>query len=460
MTGSDGEGTRPTTGSEGESQHPTTGPSRLTRRGVLAVGGATLAAGCSGLGGLFGPDEVRLDASAVRAVASGDVPEVTEPLPVEVTADHVEDSQTSAESDLESVPLPLSAEELPNGTMRWVLENEVEHARALLESASETGGTRDRLDSLRHARQHTRYVAAAWAYTNEEVTIDDVRERAATVRENAETFREDWSYVGADPVRVMLVGDAVESWAGAARRYATLGDLTFDHRPDSALGVGERAGEVEHGHAYLADATHVDEQVRASLSDPPSMRETLTDARASLTDTVESHLETVPDDVGNPSDLVDTDRNLEGTPGWVALDDLHSNLIGSLEPTDDVASDVVERVRDLVFAEAFTKLRERVEDGEEFGVTSTEELGERRETAVSAVETALTESPDRRLARRLLADEIWHLRDADEALGRYDSTVVADALHWEIGDYLTLTMGARGVPPACRTGLDALGVNV
>jgi len=290
--------------------------------------------------------------------------------------------------------------------------------------------------------------------------LDDVRERAATVRENAETFREDWSYVGADPVRVMLVGDAVESWAGAARRYATLGDLTFDHRPDSALGVGERAGEVEHGHAYLADATHVDEQVRASLSDPPSMRETLTDARASLTDTVESHLETVPDDVGNPSDLVDTDRNLEGTPGWVALDDLHSNLIGSLEPTDDVASDVVERVRDLVFAEAFTKLRERVEDGEEFGVTSTEELGERRETAVSAVETALTESPDRRLARRLLADEIWHLRDADEALGRYDSTVVADALHWEIGDYLTLTMGARGVPPACRTGLDALGVNV
>jgi len=431
--------------------------SRLTRRGALALGGATLAAGCSGLGGVFGSNESRLDASAVRDVASGEVPSVVEPLPVEVAADYVDGSRASAESDLAGVPLPLSAAELPNGTMRQVLENETDHARSLLESASEAAGTRERLGSLRHARQHTRFVAAAWAYTNDEATSEDVSERAATVRENVEAFREDWTYVGEDPVRVVLVGDAVESWTGTARRYATLGDPTLDYRPDSALGVGELAGEVEHGHAYLADATHVDEQFRGSLSDPPSMRETLTDARASLTDTVESRLEGVPESVGGPTDLVDTDRDLDGTPAWVALDDLHSNLVGELEPTDDLARDVVERVRDLAFAEALGNLRDRVEDGATFGVTSAEELGERRETAVSAVEAAMEESPDRRLARRLLADEVWHLADADEGLGRYDSTVVADALHWEIGDYLTLTMLARGVPPACRTALDALG---
>jgi|GEM_PF-309016 len=442
-----------------EGTRPTTGPSRLTRRGALALGGATLAAGCSGLGGLFGSNEVRLDASAVREVASGDVPEVTEPLPVAVTAGHVDGSRASAESDLTGVPLPLSAEELPNGAMRQVLANEAEHARSLLESASEAEGTRERLGTLRHARQHTRYVAAAWAYTNREVTIDDVRERAAAVRDDVAAFREEWTYVGEDPVRVVLVGDAVESWVGAARRYATLGDLTFDYRPDSALGVGERAGDVEHGHAYLADATHVDEQFRASLSDPPSMRETLTDARASLTDALESHLADLPDEVEGPGDLVETDRDHDGTPAWVALDELYFNLTGDFEPTDDVAKDVVERVRALVFAEALTTLRDRVDDGETFGVTSAEELGERRETAVSAVETALDESPDRRLARRILADEIWHLADVDEQLARYDGSVVADALHWEIGDYLTLTMVGRGVPPACRTALDALGVD-
>jgi hypothetical protein len=447
------------TGSGGEGRRRTTGESRLTRRGVLALGATTLAAGCSGLDGLLGPGEVRLDVSAVREATSGEVPEVTEPLPVDVAADYVEGSRASAGSDLESVPLPLSAEELPNGTMRWALGNEVEHARALLESATEAAGTRERLDSLRHAREHTRYVAAAWAYTNDEVTVGDVRERAGTVRENVESFREGWTYVGDDPVRVVLVGDAVESWTGAARRYATLDDPTFQYRPDSTLGVGERAGEVEHGHAYLADATHVAERFRASLSDPPSMREALTDARASLTETVESRLESVPRDVDDPNDLGDTDRDLDGTPAYVALDALRSSLLGDLEPTDNLTMDVVERVRDLAFAEGFTRLRDRVESGEEFGVTSAEEVGQRREAAVSAVEMALDESADRRLARRLLADELRHLVDADETLARHDGVVVTGSLHWELGGYLTLTTFARGVPPACRTALDALGID-
>jgi len=436
-----------------------TDESRLTRRGALALGGAALTAGCSGLGGLFGPNEVRLDASAVREAASGEVPSVTRPLPVEVAAAHVDASRESAESDLDGVPLPLSAEELPNGTMRRVLANEVEHARAVLESASEAAGTRERLDSLRHAREHTHYVAAAWAYTNDEATADGVRDRAGTVRADVEAFRGDRTYVGEDPVRVVLVGDAVESWTGAARRYATLDDPTFRYRPDSALGVGERAGEVEHGRAYLADAIHVDEQFSASLSNPPSMRETLTDARTSLTETVESRLVDVPDDVDERNDLVETDRDLDGTPARVALDELWSNLLGDREPTDDVARDVVERFRDLAFAEAFLLLRERVENGEEFGVTSAEDIGDRREAAVSAVENALEGSPDRRLARRILANEVWHLTDVDEQLGGWENTVVADSLHWEIGDYLSLTMLARGVPPACRTALDALGVD-
>ncbi|MEF8851185.1 MAG: hypothetical protein V5A44_00155 [Haloarculaceae archaeon] len=79
----------------------------------------------------------------------------------------------------------------------------------------------------------------------------------------------------------------------------------------------------------------------------------------------------------------------------------HEGLIAS-DPAARtlVAADVVERLRGLAYVEAFATLQKRVEDGAEFGVESVAEVRERREAAVSAVETALEESPDRRLAGR------------------------------------------------------------
>ena len=434
-----------------------TGEPRLTRRGVLAVAGTTLAGGCSALDSV-GPDTT-LDATAVAEVTRGDTPTVAKPLPVGVEEDHLAAARASAESDLDSAPLPLSAESVPNGVVRALLEREVEYARESLGRANDAPGVRERLDSLRHAREHARYVAAAWAAANDDRTVEGVRDRAGTVRSDLAGFREERAYVGVDPVRATLVHGAVDEWTDSAGRHADLADERFEYDPASAPGVGERAREVEYGRAVLDDARHVHGRFTDSLSDPPSVRPTLVDARESLTEEIESRLADLPPtDAADPATFVDTDRDIEETVAAVVLDDLHFRLPHRLEPDDALAEDVLERLAGLTHVGAFERFRERVETGDEFGVGTVDELAERRETAVSAVDRALAESPDRRLARQVLADRLWRITRTDRELRDYEDSVRASGIRWEVGEYVAMAMLARSVPAACRTTLDALGV--
>lgn len=434
-----------------------TDEARFSRRDVLALVGATALAGCGGLPGL-GEESVELDGEAVADVASGETPTIAGPLPVDVGDGYLADSRERAESALASAPLPLTAEEMPNEVMRERLAAEVEHARDLLDAATEAPGVRERLGHLGHAREHARFVATAWAYANDEVALADVRDRAETVRTDAKTYREGWAYVGTDPVRALLVGDAVEAWTGTARRYATLDD-PGQYSTANALGVGERAGSVEHGRAYLADARRVGDRYAASLADPPSVRETFATAHESLAETLETRRDGLPGpDVHDPNDLVDVDRDLQGTPAGVALDDLHWRASPSDEPDepDEPAGDVVERSFDLAGTVAFRSLRDRVAGGETFTVESADELRERRSSAVSAFESAIADSDDRRLARRLLADRSRWFDDVDRDLDRYGDTVSARSLEYEIGRYVELAAFARAVPEAVAETLDAL----
>jgi hypothetical protein len=434
-----------------------TGELRLTRRGVLGVAGATLVGGCSALDSLgSGPT---LDAAAVAEITGRDTPTVAKPLPGGVAADHLAAARAGAESDLDSAPLPLSATDVPNGVVRALLEREVEYARESLGRATDAVGVRDRLDALRHAREHARYVAAAWAAANEDLTVEAVRERAATVRSDLADFREDRAYVGEDPVRATLVHGAVDEWTVSAGRHGDLADERFEYDPASAPGVGERAREVEYARAVLDDARHVHGRFTDSLSDSPSVRPTLVDARKSLSGETDSRLaELPPADATDPATFADTERDLEETVAAVVLDDLHFRLPHRLEPDDALAADVLERLAGLAHVGAFERFRDRIEAGEEFGVESVDELAERRETAVEAVEQAIAESPDRRLARHVLADRLWRIIRTDEELRNYDDRVRASGIRWEVGEYVAMAMLARSVPAACRTTLDALGI--
>jgi hypothetical protein len=431
-----------------------TDESGLTRRGTLALAGAALVGGCSALG-----SDTTLDATAVAEVAAGDAPTVAKPLPVDVADDHLGAARASTESDLESAPLPLSAESVPNGVVRALLERELEYARESLGRASDATGVRERLGALRHAREHARYVAAAWAATNDDLTVGAVRDRAAAVRSDLAGFREERAYVGVDPVRAALVHGAVDEWTASAGRHADLTDERFEYDPGSAPGVGERAREVEYGRAALDDARHVHRTLADSLTDPPSMRPTLVAARESLTGDIESRLADLPPvDATDPATFADTERDLDGTVAEVVLDDLHFRLPHRLEPDGVLAGDVLGRLEGLAHVGAFERFRDRVEDGDEFGVESVDELAERRETAVAAVESGLDESTDQRLARQVLADRLWRITRTDEELRNYEDAVHATGIRWEVGEYVATAMLARSVPAACRTALDALGV--
>lgn len=459
---------------------------RTTRRGVLALAGATVLSGCGFLPGVGGDggDRTELDGDEVATVASGTVPSVPDPLPVDVTDAHVTASRERAESALASVPLPLSADELPNGVMRAEIEHEAEHARDHLPDPDEDLPVESRLSNLRDARESARFVAAAWAYAEDELTPADVRGHREAVVADAREFRADWEYVGDDVVRALLVHDTVESWTGAARRAAEPDDPPRPEprtpagtagesgqrspptprrprpEPTNALTVGERAGEVENGRAYVDDARHVGEQFRASLSDPPSIRATLTDARESLTATFESRRADLPTvEPSDANDLVTVDRDLERSPGGDALETLYWEFPDSVEATDDLASDVLDLTHALANADAFASLRERIANGEQFTVESVADLRDRRSAAVTAIEDALAASTDRRLARKILEWAAYDLTYADRELRRYDGeSVSARSVDYEVSEYVAAAALARAVPDACAATLDALGV--
>lgn len=432
---------------------PGVGAARITRRGVLALAGATALAGCSALDALGGEEPVELDGEAVAAIPDGE-PSVTEPFPVAVAESHARASADRARESLDQAPLPFDDGEIPNGAMREELTHRADRARESLERADAAESDRQRLRHLASARERARSVAAAWAYVEGDLAPADVREAAAAVGSDAQAFRDAWEYVGDDPVRALLAAEVVESKASAAGRYAER-DRPGE-RAENALTVGEDAGEVEHARASLADARHVAERFRDSLSEERALRGTFEGAREALIGEIRTRRDSLPGDPEEPSSLHPDD--LDGTTTESAVEELAWRVPEDehLPGTGDPASDVLRRCEWLAYTEALAALLDRVDDGERYAVESVDELRERRTTAVEALRTALAESDDERLARWIGADVKHMIARADDGLDRHGETVDARYLDGEIGEYVAAAFAADAIPDACATALDAL----
>ena len=435
---------------------------RVSRRGLLALGGATLLAGCGFVSDSFGDEEpVELDSATLAEVVAAEGPNVTGPLPVAVDDDHVAASRDRARSALSSVPLPLSAGELPNEAMRAEVHDEADHARAHLSEAEGAPGTRERLELLAHARGPARSVEATWAFANGELSAADVESARESVQTDIRQFRTDWNYVGSDPVRAVVVHALVETWTKSARNRAER-DRGDDGTAVNALVVGERAGEVESARASLVDARHVGERFVDSLSDPRPLDATFRDARESLASTVESKMENAPDSDAEPGELVDAD--VDETVAGYALRELHRSLPydGVEMRTEGRAETVLRQVDALARIGAFETFRDRVAAGDHRTVESAEDVRTIRSSAVTAIEDALDASRDERLARAVLADLddyfAYAARELDRQIDTDGETVERHWIARDIALYVQAEYIASATPDACDEGLAALGV--
>jgi len=436
---------------------------RLTRRGALALGGATLLAGCGAVPNPLKPGPVELDGAALTRIADREGPAVDHPLPVAVADTHVADSRERAHAMLDGAPLPLTVDDLPNGAMREAIADRAEHAREHLAEAVRETDTRERLELLAHARGPARAVEAAWATVEDDLTAADVRAARRSVREDLRRFRDERAFVGdtGDPVRPVIVHALVGSWLRDADRH--LGEEPDESSPVTPITVGDRASEVEQARATLADARHVGERFTESLTESRSLESTVADARDSLAETIDSRMADKPTEDAALSSLVDSESNLEGTVAGTAVRQLHGDLPygGEFVPDTDLPGTILWQVETLAQIGGFETLRERIAADEHRTVESAEDVEELRRAAATAVEDAVTESADDRLARTELASLAgwfdYAARDLDRQVG--DDPVELEWIVDDIALYLQIEAIAGAVPAAVDEALAALGAS-
>ncbi|QPV61387.1 hypothetical protein I7X12_11470 [Halosimplex litoreum] len=440
---------------------------RLTRRRLLAVTGATALGGCAGLGVGGELEPTPLDATAVATAVSGSLPTVTEPFPVTVAGSHFEASRRAVRSTLDGLPDPIPSTGPPDEATRAMVRRGVERTRVNLTAADDAETARERLGELRDARSSAARAAAAWAFATDELTREAVRSRGRTLEREVEAFRDARTLVGDpdEPVRALfansIVGslaeragdDATPEWDDYERDSSdapTAADAAAEQLPD-VRAVGKRAGTIAEGRARLADARHLDERFADSLADASPMVSTFTEARDGLTATLRSGVAEFPGPDVDAAELVGTDAGDVGRAVEDALRQLHAaaHYLADREATGDPASDVLARHRGLAQAAAFETLRDRVTHGDGLGVDSAADLRERRDEAVDAVETALAESADRRLARELLSYPVARMESTDASLREWDDATLQQAAVVDRARYyIEFAALARAAPDA------------
>ncbi|WP_115865029.1 serine/threonine-protein kinase [Halorussus litoreus] len=435
---------------EGRSNGRRRGPTSATRRGFLALAGAASLAGCNEFGLSSEDEPPKIDGEAFADALSADPPTVAETLPVDVEQSHLDASADHARDLLSSVPAPFDDEEIPNGAIRDELSRRYEDASAELDDARDAPTDAETMVRLRDARGNARGVAAGWEAIDDGLTRADVLDTVPDLRDDIDAFRHQWRYVGSEPVRTVLAHGQVEELVayavgrsrGAAERSRAM--------PEDPTTVAELAGRIGEARAALDDAEYVFERYADSLDDPRDVRDGLQAAGEDLTATLDDRRASLPDgDPGDASSFVD--RDIEGTPVAVALEDLYRGFeyadgIDEERATGRRASVVLSAHETLVRMEAFESLRERVANDEHVTVESSEDVRRIRERAFEAVEEAV-ESGDE-LTLRLVAAISGDFEYVEDELGGYadDDEVSVAWLDRELGLYVLIGAMARASP--------------
>lgn len=420
---------------------------RTTRRGLLALAGTSLLAGCTDFAGLEGGTEPTIRAYDLPDIDPDEDPEpaVPESVPIDVAPEHVDAARNRVTTLLAELPTPLGPEDVPNGYIRERLSDAATDATTGLNDARDARTELVALESLRRARAEARYAAAGWAVADRDLSTGTLQREYRRAVSKARSVRDAHEYVGTDPVRAALVHARIED--------------TLERVIDSSVPSQNRTGllysaewgeTAESARAHLEDARHLDEQFTASLPDDAgTVEETLTEAAETLLTDIRSRRARLP-----PEPTAEEWDIPEQVIGDVHRDVNHG--VTRIADANGPASAVVDANRRLTRFHALDRLQERIENDELSRPQSAEAVREIRSTAYDALAGALAESPAPELTRTAVASAAWRVAGADRELARYEGEVAASRLDTTVADYVVATAIGRAAPDVSRQTVETL----
>lgn len=420
----------------------------LTRRGLLAVVGTSAVAGCSGLDGLTGGQQ-----DTIRAYDLPDIdeesalePSVQPSVPVEIEESYLKTALGRTSSLLESLPLPLGPEHIPNGHIRTDLTDAAAAATDSVDEARSADTLFAALRALRYARKRARYAAAGWAFVDEGLTVDDARRAYRRSATDARSRRETHTYVGSDPVRAVLVHARIER----ALELASDGpDVHASRDRSGLLTVAAWGDEAESARALVADARHLDARFTASLPDDAETLEgPIRNAGERLLADIRSRQSALP-----PEPTAE-----EWSVEERVLDDLRRAATGGTQRIADApgpATATVDANGRLASVLALQQIRPRLEADEQ-QVERAADIRSLRTNAYDELQRALRESPAPELARTVVTDAAGRVASADWELSRVRGETPVSRFDDITAGYLVATALARATPDACRNTVEVL----
>jgi hypothetical protein len=420
---------------------------RMTRRGVLALAGASAIAGCSSIDSVGGGGEATIDAYNLPDVQRDEEREAPVPpsVPVDIAASHFDAARERVRSLLAMLPTPLGPDEIPNGHIRQHLTDAASDASDGLDEARTARTGLLALRSLRSARENARYAAAGWSVVESGRTAAPLRDEHSRTVSAARKTRQGHEYVGTDPVRAALVHARIETGLERAN------DMDVMPREESELlSVAEWGETAESAQAYLSDARHVQAQFAASLpADVGIIGPTLTDAAETLLADIRDRQADLP-----PETAAD-DRS----PGQMVVDELRWEAeSGTSRLTDAVgpASAVVNANGRLARFRALDRIQTRREADELARPSDGTAVRDIRQTAYDALTAALESSSQPELIRTVLVNAGHKVMAADRGLTHYQGEITASTLDRSVADYWHATALARSASAATQQTVQAL----
>ncbi|ELZ12814.1 hypothetical protein C478_09394 [Natrinema thermotolerans DSM 11552] len=413
-----------------------------SRRALLGTVGslAVSLAGCSALPGF----SASLDGDRLAALVDDtDRPTVSHGLGLSVTDEYRRASARRVEMLLEPIPEPIGTETVPNGVIRRRLESNREDAREHANAAADEPTIGARLERLRLARRSAADAAGIWAAIDEGRTRSEILEATDAQRTSLESFDEERVFlVGSDPIAAVWThADVASLLDTAADELASVSDVD---EPAPSLAVGAMAARLEAGRAAFEDASHVYETLVDSLED--AERAALSEAAASLADRRSDRREVLPDPLSaDPHEYVDRDIEPESTSATVLEFALYEiEAAGDDIPVGEPARYVRDAARNLVAIEGFERLRSRIETGDPIVIETVDDVADRRNDAITAIESLLEAGA---LERWVASNLCERLERADQLLREATGqSVELNAVRTPVALYCLTAGMARATP--------------